>query len=172
MDKIKIRPIIKSDTQNILKWRNNPNVLKNFIYQKLLTKKEHLSWLETQVKNKKAYQFIIHINEDSKDIGSVYLRDVDLKNKKAEFGIFIGDDSARGKGIGTLATKKILEFAFQKLKLNKIFLRVFAENLNAIASYKKSGFVKEGLFKEDVIVNNKKIDLVFMSILKKDWEKI
>lgn len=170
MEKIKIRPIKKSDTDNIIKWRNNPNVLEHFIYQEKLTEKEHLNWLRTQVKNKKVYQFIIHDNEDSKDIGSVYLRDIDYKNKKAEFGIFIGEDSARGKGMGTLATKKILEFAFKKLKLNKIFLRVFAKNLNAIASYKKNGFIQEGLFKEDVIIKDTKTDLIFMAILKKDYK--
>jgi len=167
MEKIKIRPIKKSDTDNIIKWRNDPNVLKYFIYQEPITKKIHLNWLKTQVKTKKVYQFIIHDIEDNRDIGSVYLRDVDLKNSKAEFGIFIGEDSARGKGFGTLATQKILDFAFKKVKLNKIFLRVFAENLNAIASYKKSGFTQEGLFREDVIIKNKKNDLVFMAIFKK-----
>jgi UDP-4-amino-4,6-dideoxy-N-acetyl-beta-L-altrosamine N-acetyltransferase len=170
MEKIKIRPIKKSDTNNILKWRNNPRVLEHFIYQEKLTKKEHLNWLKTQVKSKKVYQFIIHDNEDLKDIGSIYLRDIDYKNNKAEFGIFIGEDSARGKGMGTLATKEILEFAFKKLKLNKVYLRVFAKNLNAISSYKKSGFVEEGLFKEDIIIKNTKTDLIFMAIFKKDWE--
>ena len=167
MEKIKIRPIKKSDTDNIVKWRNNPNVLKYFIYQEPITKKGHLNWLKTQVKTKKVYQFIIHDIENHKDIGSVYLRDVDLKNSKAEFGIFIGEDSARGKGFGTLATQRILDFAFKEMKLNKVYLRVFAENLNAIASYKKSGFTQEGLFRKDIIIKNKKMDLVFMAIFKK-----
>ena len=172
MEKIKLRPIKKTDTNNIIKWRNNPNVFNNFIYQKELTKKEHLNWLKTQVKTKKVFQFIIYSSEDSQDIGTVYLRDVDLRNKKAEFGIFIGEDSARGKGFGSLATQKILEFAFKKLKLNKVYLRVFSSNIKAISSYQKNGFIQEGLFKEDVIINNKKIDLIFMGILKKNWRKL
>ena len=169
--KIKLRPIKETDTNNIVKWRNNPRVLEHFIYQKQLTKEDHQNWLKTQVKTKKVFQFIIHHNEDSKDVGCVYLRDVDFKNSKAEFGIFIGEDSARSKGIGTLATKQILKFAFNKLNINKVFLRVFAQNLNAIASYKKNGFTQEGLFQEEAIIGNKKNDLVFMAILKKNWEK-
>lgn len=172
MERINIRPIKKSDTNNIIKWRNNQNVLKNFIYQKELTKKEHFNWLKTQVKTKKVFQFIIHDNENSKDIGSVYIRNIDLQNKKAEFGIFIGDDSSRGKGFGFLATQKILEFSFRKIKLNKIYLRVISKNNKAISSYKKSGFVQEGLFREDVIINHKKINLIFMAVLKKNWKKI
>jgi UDP-4-amino-4,6-dideoxy-N-acetyl-beta-L-altrosamine N-acetyltransferase len=172
MEKIKIRQIRNSDTNNIIKWRNNPKVLEHFIYQKQLNRIDHLNWLKTQVRTKNAYQFIIHNINKSKDIGSVYLRDVDTKNNKAEFGIFIGEDSARGKGFGTLATKKILEFAFNDLSLNKIFLRVFANNLNAIASYKKSGFIQEGLFREEILIENKKFDMIFMAILKNNWKKI
>lgn len=172
MDTIKIRPIKESDTDKIIKWRNNPNVYRNFIYQKKLTRKEHLEWLNTQIKTKKVFQFIITSILDSKDIGSIYLRNVDNKNKKAEFGIFIGDDSSRGKGFGSISTKKILEFAFKKLRLNKVFLRVLADNHQAISSYKKNNFKIEGRFKEDVIIKGKKKDIIFMALLKKEWEKI
>ena len=41
-------------------------------------------------------------------VGSTYLRDIDKKNNKAEFGIFIGEKEYWGKGFGNEATKLIL----------------------------------------------------------------
>ena len=40
-----------------------------------------------------------------------------MKNKKAEFGIFIGEDSARGKGIGTKSAELTIEYGFCKLRI-------------------------------------------------------
>ena len=56
--------------------------------------------------------------------------------------------------------------------LNKIFLRVFKENLSAIKCYKNCGFLEDGTFREDVLVDGKYRDIVFMSILKAEWNEL
>lgn len=166
---IVLRPITKNDTDLILKWRNNDQVKKFFIFQNDLTIKQHKKWLKEHIKEKKAYQFIIEVKEKKTPIGSVYIRDVDLKNLKAEFGIFIGNNDYRGCGLGTVATKSILDFAFNELNLNKVYLRVFSDNKKAINVYRKVGFLQEGLFKKEVKINNVFHDIVFMGILKENY---
>ncbi len=168
---VSIRKITEEDTDNILKWRNSPDVNINFIYRRPLTREDHLNWLHKKVETGEVAQFIIHSDVLDRDVGSVYLRDIDNNYRKAEYGIFIGEECARGHGIGTKAAKLILEYGFNELELNRIFLRVFARNERAVASYKKAGFVYEGLFRQDVIVDGVKEDVVFMSILKEDYDK-
>lgn len=165
-----IRPISIEDTSNILKWRNNESVMENFIFQSKLTEETHLKWFSTKVQTGEVAQFIIEDDESKIDIGSIYLRDIDRINNKAEFGIFIGENMSRGKGFGAMATKLILEYAFANLTLNKVFLRVFSDNINAIRTYKKAGFIEEGIFKDDVYLNGVYRDLVFMAIRKCEWE--
>ena len=166
---VAIRPITREDTPNIISWRNNPRVLHNFIDQNPLDEETHLSWLDNYVDKGKTAQFIICAN--GADVGSVYLRDICHIHKKAEFGIFIGDDAYTGKGIGTEAARLIIDYGFMELGMNKIFLRVLAENVSAIRSYEKSGFVPEGCFVEDVYLNGFFHDVVFMAILKGSWSK-
>lgn len=162
-EKITLKPIEMEDTENILRWRNTSEIRRNFIYQETLTFEDHISWLENMVATKKVVQFIIIEKGTSQAIGSVFLRDIDLKNQKAEYGIFIGEVSAHGKGYGTEAAKLIVDYGFNELELNKIFLRVFADNLAGIRSYKKVGFVEEGLFRQDVKIENEFRDMVFMA---------
>jgi UDP-4-amino-4,6-dideoxy-N-acetyl-beta-L-altrosamine N-acetyltransferase len=165
-----IREATADDTENILKWRNNPLVRANFVHQELLTAETHLKWRDENVKTGKVAQFIIVDTDRNRDIGSVYLRDIDRENLKAEFGIYIGEDDARQQGHGVRAARLILEYAFKELGLNRVFLRVFSTNLPAIKSYEKVGFVREGLFRSDVIIGGECIDMVFMAILREGYE--
>ncbi len=167
---VKIRPITEADTDNIIKWRNNPAVSNNFIYRSTFTKESHLNWYNNKIKTGEVVQFII--SYENADVGSVYIRDIDMNNKKGEFGIFLGEERFFGKGIGTSATKLILDYAFNELNLNKVYLRVFTKNLGAIKSYEKAGFKQDGIFREDVIINSIPYDIMFMSMLKNEYNVI
>lgn len=169
--RVTLRPIEKSDTDLIVAWRNNPLVRRNFIFQEIFTKEMHEGWLENMVATGKVVQFIIIEREGSLPVGSVFIRDIDEVHKKGEYGIFIGEDKMRGKGLGTEATRLILDYGFGPLGLNKIFLRVLADNAGAIRSYEGAGFVREGYLKEDVFVNGKFCDVVLMAIQKGEFEK-
>ena len=168
---VKIRPMTEADTANIVRWRNTPSVYEHFIYRTPLTEEAHLNWLHNRVETGDVAQFIIVDTESGQDVGSVYLRDIDREHKKCEYGIFIGEDSCRGKGIGSAAAKLALDYAFEKLGMNRVLLRVFADNKQAIRSYEKAGFRYEGTFKDDVIIDGVPYDMVFMAILKSEWSK-
>lgn len=164
--KVTIRPITYADTENIVRWRNSDFVNKRFLYRAQFTPESHNNWMKNMVETKKVYQFII--NCDGKDVGSIYLRDVDIQNKKAEYGVFIGEKDYLGKGVGTAATKLILDFAFTELKLHKVFLRVLSDNVGAVKSYEKSGFVQEGFFKDEIFADGKYESVIFMAIFNRE----
>ena len=98
---VTLRPITDADTDLIVKWRNTPSVVQNFIFRQTFTPEMHRSWLATKVATGQVVQYIILDNADGKPVGSVYYRDIDNHNRSAEYGIFIGEESARGKGLGT-----------------------------------------------------------------------
>lgn len=151
------------DTEDIVRWRNREFVRRMFLYQEPFTCEGHRSWIKNMIETGKAVQFIIWEKETGLKIGSVYLRDIDRENLKAEFGIFIGEEEKLGCGYGREAADLITDYGFSVLGLNKIFLRVMAENERARKSYQRAGFTEEGLMKQDRIINGKKQDLVFMA---------
>ena len=170
-EKVTLRAMTEKDTANVVKWRNSPSVVENFIFRTPLTEEAHLNWYRNKILKGEVAQFIIVDNESGKDVGSVYLRDIDNDNQKCEYGIFIGEESCRGKGLGTAAARLILGYAFDELKMNRVFLRVFAKNTAAINSYKHAGFKTEGVFRQDVIIDGTAYDMAFMAMLRDDWEK-
>lgn len=150
-ERICLVPITDSDTEYIVKWRNNPRVRDNFRFCETFTSEIHQTWMENSVKTGKAIQYVIRIKENEKPIGSVYFRDIDNDRKIAEFGIFIGEDSACGFGYGDEATGLLTEYGIKELGFEEIKLRVFADNMPAILCYKKAGYSEIDDDGEDIV---------------------
>ena len=165
---IYLRPMTEDDTDLIVKWRNQENVRKYFIYQADFTREGHLYWLHEVVEKGSAAQMMICEKETDKPVGSVYIRDIDHTHHKGEYGIFIGEESARGKGVGTSAAKLMIEYGFKELGLHRIYLRVLAGNEQAVRSYEKAGFEIEGYLKNDAYINGKYVDIVWMAIVNEE----
>lgn len=140
--KVVLRLMTGADTQLIVRWRNNPRVRANFIYRKTFTNSTHENWIREDIETGRALQFIICDKSDSanRPVGSVYFRDIDIATGTAEYGIFIGEDDAIGRGFGNEAAILALDFAFNILKMDKIMLRVFCTNIAAFKSYEHAGF--------------------------------
>ena len=168
---IYLRPMDGSDTDNIIKWRNTDFVRRNFIYQKPFTRQGHENWTKTMIDTGKAVQFIICTKEGDEPVGSVYLRDIDRNHNKAEYGIFIGEEQALGKGYGTQAARLMISYGFHRAGLHKLMLRVLAENGQALGSYEKAGFVKEAYLKDEVFLEGCYKDVIYMSVTNPDTPK-
>ena len=111
------------------------------------------------------------VDEKDEYLGTISLKEIDLINLKAEYAVVL-----RSKAIGTSAakdaTQKILDIAFNELKLNKVYLNVLATNLRANRFYQKFGFVFEGTFRQDLKIENEFYDLNWYSILKESYESV
>ncbi len=165
---IYLRPMTHDDTDLIVEWRNSEEVRRNFIYQEPFTREGHENWIATMIETGNAVQMMICGLEGDRPVGSVYIRDIDRRHKKAEYGIFIGEASARGRGLGTAAAELMLAYCFRTEKLHRVYLRALASNIPAIRSYEKAGFVREGYLKDDVCIDGKYRDIVWMAAVNPD----
>lgn len=160
---IYLRMMTREDTDLIVAWRNSDAVRRNFIYQEMFTRESHENWIRTKVETGQVVQMIICDIATDTPLGSVYIRDIDRHHNKAEYGIFIGEASARGRGVGTATAKLMLRYCFEEEKLHRVYLRALSGNDAAVRSYEKAGFEKEGYLKDDVCINGEYRDIVWMA---------
>lgn len=163
---VRLRPIMIEDTELIVAWRNNPRVRQMFIFREKFTTEMHLHWMETKVASGQVIQYIIEEKASNTPLGSAYFSDINHIYRSAEYGIFIGEDDAIGKGYGSETAKLFIDYAFKKLNIHRISLRVLEENQIAYRSYISVGFKKEGVFRDMVYLDGEYRNVVFMAIIE------
>ncbi len=167
-----LSPINIEDYDLYYQWLNqSETTIYLSIFHEIITRHREKDLLDKLIRTENGnYMMAIVESKTDKLLGNCGLLNVDLINKNAEFGIFIGDKEHRGKGIGEEATRLILDFGFNAINLNHIWLRVFTFNKNAIGLYKKIGFKEIGTKRESRIIGNNKIDELLMDILPHEFE--
>lgn len=110
------------------------------------------------------------IEADGKYIGGCGLFNYDHVAHICEMGIGIGDRAYWGHGYGRDAVRVLLTYAFRFRNVHKVWLRVNSDNKRAIRSYQACGFVEEGRLRKHFWSNGKYIDLVYMGVLREDWQ--
>ena len=141
MRKIKFENILKVNDEikeKVRQWRNKEEIRKHMLNQHIITKEEHLNWIES-LKNRDDWKFwVVFIDEIP--IGSVYLQNIDFKNLTSEWGFYIGEDDFKGKGLGKYILFKLLEFYFEEMKFEVLFTKVLSDNIAALNIYRKFKF--------------------------------
>ena len=79
------------------------------------------------------------------------------------------DESAWGQGYGTEAARALLEWAFDTLDLNRVQAEVDTRNPASYRVMEKLGFVREGLLREDCIVDGEVSDTYVYGLLRRTW---
>lgn len=168
---MKLRQLKYQDIDRILCWMHDESINQFFA-------NDFKHFVEEDVR-----EFIDNCNEDSKNIhyacvdennnylGTISLKNIDVKNKNAEYAISFCK-FAHGTGAAKFATEKILKIAFEELGLEKVYLNVLTENIRANKFYKKIGFIFEGKFEKHICINGVFKDLNWYRLLKDEYFKI
>ena len=82
-------------------------------------------------------------------IGNIEL--MDLTDSEAELGIAI-TAAKQDLGYGTEAIRAVTDYAFDKLGLKRVFLKVYPDNARAIRVYEKCGYREYDRTEEDVFM--------------------
>lgn len=111
--------------------------------------------------------FAITDKNSSKPTGCITLANINEKFSRAGVGYWL-DEKEWNKGYATEALKAIIDFAFNKMGLHKVFCEFFAENKSSGRVMEKCGMVYEGTLKEHYTKNGEFKDSVCYGIINKN----
>jgi len=171
-DGIRFRAPERSDLEMFVAWLNDPEVRFGLSLSLPLSMGEEEKWYQSMLERPSAeHPMVIEIQEGEtwRPIGNCGFHAIDWRSRSSEVGIFIGEKSLWNQGYGSAAMRLLLKIGFETINLNRIFLRVHADNPRAIRSYEKVGFVHEGGFRQAEFKDGKFIDVLFMSVLRSEW---
>lgn len=139
-ERIYFRKLNERDaTKRYCQWLNDPEVNK-YLETKSVTVAGLKKYIKEKNKNPQCLFLGIFSKKDSRHIGNFKLEPLDFKKKMAFFGLLIGDKNYWGKGIGTEATKLMMDYCFDNLKLNRVEAGMVPGNLASLKIHEKLGF--------------------------------
>ena len=169
-DRVFLRPLALDDFESIYSWATDLSTtryLGGFYSGKILAQ-DIWEVLENRVNGDAGgEEFAICSKTDLAYIGQCALMPIDRVCKKAEIS-FLLIPSARGQGLGLEALKLLIDFAFNQIDLNRLWLKCDANNFPAIKLYLKAGFKQEGLLRKDCISDGAYSDSIILGLLKED----
>lgn len=167
---ITVRKFRKSDIPKKVEWINNPENNQFLHYDIPICVEKTEKWFDNHQNEDTRYDAIIEA--DGVPVGTIGLLSIDRKNSKAEYYIAMGETDYKGKGVAKEASRLILNYGFNQLGLNRIYLFTEVENVAAQKLFEKVGFEREGLIKQDIKRKERFKDRIMYAILRKDYENL
>ncbi|MDL2229737.1 GNAT family N-acetyltransferase [Treponema sp. OttesenSCG-928-L16] len=166
-EKCYLSPVSLEDAEIFTRWLNDEEVTRSLeLYSAVITLHGEKEALVSLSKN---HNYSIIDSKSNELLGNCGLMDINHLNRSAEAGIFIGNKNYWNRGYGTEALSLLIDFAFKRLNLHNIMLRVYAFNERAIACYRKVGFKIIGTRREALQRDLKIHDIIYMDILPADF---
>jgi UDP-4-amino-4,6-dideoxy-N-acetyl-beta-L-altrosamine N-acetyltransferase len=167
---ISLIDITEEDLDLIRQWRTSDQVTRYQYTDPVLTIDDQKKWFEENKNDETSiYKIISYKGKDK--IGLVSFTEIDNFNRRCVWGFYIGDEKARTRGLGAIATYHILNYVFGELRMNKICSEVLEYNKEALALNSKFGFHQEAHYREHRFKYGKFHDSYGFSLLRSDWIK-
>lgn len=161
----KLRAMTDADLEQVLKWRNHPEVRRYMYTNHEISMDEHCKWYAGACKNTSIDLLIYEQGPKAQGFVSI-TRTRDLK--VADWGFYLAPTAP--KGSGRELGKQALTYAFTQLGLHKVCGQAIAFNGRSIAFHKALGFAEEGRLREQHFAGGEYHDVVCFGLLIHEWQ--
>ncbi|MET7680014.1 GNAT family protein [Streptomyces sp. NPDC005423] len=164
-----LRPFTEADADTMWELVRDPEVVRfTFGPSTELTLDGLRSWYGSRSDRPDRLDLAVTEPVTGEVLGEVVLHDWDPAARSCTFRTLIGP-RGRGRGVGTEATRLVIQHAFEQLGLHRVELAVYGNNPRARRVYEKVGFVVEGVRREAHLRDGEWVDEVIMAVLDREW---
>lgn len=170
---VRLEPLKSSDFDLLLHYSENQPEIWEFNSGGANGKvnlEKYISNAILQRENEKEYAFIIYDKITERYVGSTRFYAIFLENKTIEIGYTWYGKEFQGTGINKNCKYLLLEFAFEKLNMERVAFAANSQNNRSINAMKSIGCKEEGVLRNcSTDANGNRIDVTRLSIIKTEW---
>ena len=102
-------------------------------------------------------------------LGSIGVYRIDEHHRRGEVGFWLCPH-ARGRGVGARAVRLVTSWAFEALRFERVELTTTPDNEATRRLAAGLGFVEEGVMRERNLERGRRVDVVMLSVLAREWK--
>jgi len=170
-DSIILREMSPEDVTALLMHFGNSEVVKFIGMQPIKTieqANEWLRWMGGFFAAKDGLRWGISLRDTEEFIGSAGLHHWNREAHYAEIGCDIAHPYW-GNGYGQEAMRRLIEFGWENMKLNRIEADVVKGNMRSMHVLEKLGFKKEGVLRQRLLKGGKYYDVYLFGLLRSEY---
>lgn len=161
----KLRHMTESDLEQVLEWRNHPDVRRFMYTTHEISSVEHREWFARASENSATELLIFEQNREA--LGFInYTRT--RSSAVADWGFYLAPQAP--KGSGRALGRKALNYAFSEMALHKVCGQALGFNDRSIAFHKALGFVEEGVLRQQHFDGQAFQDVLCFGLLRQEWQ--
>lgn len=159
-------PLEIADAQLTLKWRNQDRA--RFLNRVYSDEKGQVDWIKSRPLSERNFMLVLKSGEK---VGMLSLINIDLDNRRAESARFLigEEEKCAGEPIATEAMFLLYRYAFDYLKLSRIYGHVQASNRMMIKWQKFFGMKEEGVWRSHYKTDDGFDDAILLGILNDEY---
>lgn len=170
---VRLRQLQSKDCTGMLEWMHDMELVR-FFHGDMLAKTEKdvlefINQADIVPLNGRSVHYAI-VEEEDEYLGTISLKSINLEDRNAEYAISLRR-AAQGRNVAYAATKELLNIAFNKFELERVYLNVLSENKRAIRLYEKCGFALEGEFRNHMCLRGQYQNLRWYAMLRNEYRK-
>jgi RimJ/RimL family protein N-acetyltransferase len=170
---VRLRPLETSDYNHLLEYSINEPDIWSFNSNGANGAENLEKYISNAIKQRevgKEYPFIVYDKIREKYVGSTRFYSIFSEVKTIEIGYTWYGKNHQGTGINKNCKYLLLEFAFEKMQMERVAFAANSKNERSINAMKSIGCVVEGVLRNcSTDANGERIDATRLSIIKNEW---
>lgn len=165
---VTLRPLIEDDAEMTFAWRHSDRA--KLLQRGSNTIGEQRAWINAKIKADEL-NFIIEYN--SRPVGMIALIDINNTHKSVQMGrLLIGDEEwVANAPVAFEADLLLCDYAFDVLKMHKIYGDVMEENDGMLKTRYYLGYKKDGLLRDHYNYDGVYKNTIALSLLEDEYRK-
>lgn len=135
---ISLSHLVEADIEMVRQWRNDPKISKLMLDKSYISEESQKVWFKRMLMDKSEKYFLAFFK--GKPIGVASLIKIDPETGTAEPGMYIYDDDFINNIVPFCVAFALNDFAFEKLKLTRLFGKIYLDNEQSIRFHQASGY--------------------------------
>ena len=149
-DLIGLRPMVYEDCARYVAWRNDPRIRRYYIYRDTFTLEGEQRYFREKIETGEVLVYLICMKQDGGHPVGCAILNAPEEDGSREYGLFIGERTERGIGIGRRVTDLVTTYALTVLGIPRVTARVFSDNLRSMQSAQAGGLRVTGVLRDVV----------------------
>lgn len=157
-ERLCFRGINESDTDCLVVWRSDPEVIRYFTNPTPLTRQSHIQWFQNDyMHNNSRFDFVITEKSSNAKIGTVGIKNILWPQKTGEIMYAVAEKRCRRQGYATEAISALLRYIQPDIVLPYAVIHV--DNIASIRTITAVGFELDSGDKQQMFVRYRKENL-------------